>query len=386
MAPRDRLSAAFIKTAKPDKYCDGAGLWLHKREDGGGQWFFRFGNHGRRREMGLGGLHKVSLKHARQLAEAARLKILDGVDPIRERQRLKHEALKPDHEFERLALEAFEAKKAELKGEGKNGRWFTPLELHVLPKLGSIPIEELAPKDVRDCLAPIWHTKADTARKAINRINIVVKHAAALGLNVDMGLAEKAKLLLGKTRHTPKHIPFMKWQQAPEFYQSLDENSPTQLALKLLILTGVRSYPIRHAHLEEITDDIWTIPGQNMKGPHKRTPDFRVPLSDEARRIVLVASSLSRNGFLFSGVKRGVISDASMARVMERRGIDARPHGFRSTLRVWLTEKAQANNDVAEVIIAHKTGTNVERAYNRTDYLEQRRGYMQNWAEFLISR
>jgi integrase len=65
--------------------------------------------------------------------------------------------------------------------------------------------------------------------------------------------------------------------------------------------------------------------------------------------------------------------------------LNARPHGFRSTLRVWLTEKAQANNDVAEVIIAHKTGTNVERAYNRPDYLEQRRGYMKNWAEFLVS-
>ena len=76
--------------------------------------------------MGLGGLHKVSLKHACQMAEAARLKILDGVDPICERQRLKREALKSDHEFRRLALEAFEAKKAELKGEGKNGRWFTP--------------------------------------------------------------------------------------------------------------------------------------------------------------------------------------------------------------------------------------------------------------------
>ena len=119
---------------------------------------------------------------------------------------------------------------------------------------------------------------------------------------MDMGLVEKAKLLLGKTRHTPKHIPFMKCQQAPEFYQSLDENSPTQLALKLLMLPGLQSYPIRHAHLEEINNDIWTIPGQSMKGPHKRTPDFRVPLSDEARRIVLFANSLSRNGFLFSGV------------------------------------------------------------------------------------
>ena len=86
-----------------------------------------------------------------------------------------------------------------MKGEGENSRWFTPLERHVLPKLGFTPIEELTPKDVRYCLAPIWHTKADTAHEAINRINIVVKHAAALGLNVDMDLAEKAKLLLGKT-------------------------------------------------------------------------------------------------------------------------------------------------------------------------------------------
>ncbi|MDB2498972.1 hypothetical protein N9X90_07280 [Alphaproteobacteria bacterium] len=120
----------------------------------------------------------------------------------------------------------------------------------------------------------------------------MVKHAAALGLNLDVGLAEKAKLLLDKTRHTPKYIPFMKWQHAPEFYQSLDENA-LPISAYLLMLTGVRSYPIRHAHLEEVINDIWTIPGQNMKGPNKRTPDFGVPLSDEARRIVLVASSLS---------------------------------------------------------------------------------------------
>ena len=53
----------------------------------------------------------MSLRHARQLAEDARLKILDGIDPIHERQRLKREALKPDHEFGRRALEAFDAKK-----------------------------------------------------------------------------------------------------------------------------------------------------------------------------------------------------------------------------------------------------------------------------------
>ena len=61
-----------------------------------------------------------------------------------------------------IAKEAFEARKAELKGDGVAGRWFSPLELHVLPKLGKMPIEEVDQRDIKDVLAPIWHTKADT--------------------------------------------------------------------------------------------------------------------------------------------------------------------------------------------------------------------------------
>ena len=72
MAPRDRLSAAFIKSAKPGKHCDGAGLWFHKRADGGAQWFLRFDRYGKRCEMGLGGFPRVSLRQARDLAETAR--------------------------------------------------------------------------------------------------------------------------------------------------------------------------------------------------------------------------------------------------------------------------------------------------------------------------
>jgi len=92
---------------------------------------------------------------------------------------------------------------------------------------------------------------------------------------------------------------------------------------------------------------------------------------------------------LFAGLDRlligggGVISDASMARLMERRGLKARPHGFRSTLRVWLTESQQASREVAEMIIAHQTGSIVERSYNRTDMIEQRRRLLASWAEFL---
>jgi integrase len=175
----------------------------------------------------------------------------------------------------------------------------------------------------------------------------------------------------------------MPWQEAPAFYQSLDDKSLPQLALRLLILTGLRSHPVRHAHLDEIDGNIWTIPGEKMKGRKGKTSDFRVPLTPEALHVIELASQQQRDGQIFPGVKRGVISDASMARLMERRGLEARPHGFRSTLRVWLTESQQASREVAETIIAHQTGSLTERAYNRTDFLEQRRELMEAWERYL---
>ena len=112
----------------------------------------RFDRCGKWCEMGLGGFPRVSLKQARGLAETARSQLVAGIDPIKERRTLKREALQSANTFEHLAHEAFEARKSELKGDGKNGRWFTPLALHVLPKLGSVPVEELAPRDLRDCI------------------------------------------------------------------------------------------------------------------------------------------------------------------------------------------------------------------------------------------
>jgi hypothetical protein len=62
--------------------------------------------------------------------------IRKGNDPIKERERLHREASKSDHSLRVIAEEATEARKAELKNDGKAGRWFSPLALHVLPKLG----------------------------------------------------------------------------------------------------------------------------------------------------------------------------------------------------------------------------------------------------------
>ena len=381
MRAKNRLTAGFLKSPPVGKHCDGAGLWLIQREDGGAQWVLRVTVHGRRREMGLGGYPSLGLAEARKLAARWRDVAAVGRDPIKERQAEERAARREDISLAVLTADAFEARKAELKGDGKAGRWLSPLNIHVLPKLGKVPVTDLDQRDIRDCLAPLWHTKADTARKALNRLSIVMKHAAALGLDVDLQATEKAKALLGKSRHVPKNIPAMAGADVPVFYDSLEEPTPTHLALRLLILTGVRSSPLRNIRLDQIEGDVWTIPAEAMKGRKGSTEDFRVPLSAEAKRIIERALPHARNGFLFPNNQRGVISDMTLSRHMERRELEARPHGFRTSLRTWLAEATDAPHEVAETMLGHTVDGSVVRAYRRTDFLEQRAKLAERWAE-----
>ncbi|KNX39816.1 Prophage CP4-57 integrase [Roseovarius tolerans] len=381
MRATNRLSSQFVKTAPVGKHCDGAGLWLVKRDDGGAQWVQRVTVHGRRREMGLGGYPALGLANARKLSERWRNVASAGRDPVKEREAEERAARREDITLEILTADAFESRKAELKGDGTAGRWLSPLTLHVLPRLGRVPVTDLDQRDIRDTLAPIWHTKADTARKALNRLSIVLRHAAALGLDVDLQATEKAKALLGKSRHVPQNIPAMTWADVPGFYASLETPTLTHLALRLLILTGLRSAPLRNIRLDQIEGDLWTVPAEAMKGRKGATEAFRVPLSLEAQRIIDLARPHARNGFLFPSVRKGVISDATMSRLMERRGLEARPHGFRTSLRTWLAEATDAPHEVAEAMLAHVVDGGVVRAYRRTDYLEQRRALAERWAD-----
>ena len=118
--------------------------------------------------MGRGATRDVSLKEARQNAEKWRAVVREGKDPVKERERQRREAERSLHCLLDVAHDAFETIKPELKDDGKAGRWFTPLELHVLPNLGKVPIAEIDQIDIRDTLKPIWNSKASTAKKALN--------------------------------------------------------------------------------------------------------------------------------------------------------------------------------------------------------------------------
>lgn len=379
MATLNKLSAAAVKNLPEGRHTDGGGLHLFVRPDGSRSWVLRLVVHGRRRDMGLGGFPALTLAAARVESNRWRSIAKAGGDPIKERERLAREAAKACPTLESVFAECFEARKAELKGDGRAGRWDSPLRVHVLPKLGKVPIEEIDQRDVANMLKPIWHDKPDAARKAANRLGIVIKHGAAMGLDVDLQAVEKARALLGKQRHEVQHTPALSWPDVPGFYRSLGEGI-TELALRFLILTGCRSGEVRGACEDEIdlTSGIWEIPANRMKAGKAH----RVPLSAEAIEIVELANRVAQNGFLFPGRQgKGPLSDMVFTQFFKRRDMQVRAHGFRSSLRTWLAEATDAPREVGEMCLAHETGSKVETAYRRSDFLEQRRVLMERWAD-----
>lgn len=388
-APIYAMTATQVRNAPSGKHSDGGGLYLYKLRTGT-RWVFRFTLGGKRHEMGLGGYPAISLADARRMADKHRAVLQNGADPIDNRKNEQHsakalyEANNPEARKRRLlctiAPKTFEARKFQLKDDGKAGRWYSPLQKHVLPALGKKPVGEITGAVIASALKPIWHSQPDVARKAITRLGACLSYARADGMDVDRNAVADARELLGKQMHTATHIPAMDWRDVPAFYLSLEGGDVVQMALQLLILTGVRSKPLRFANVDQIDGDIWTIPAELVKGNKGKTTEFRVPLSDEAQRIVERTKALACDGFLFPGLRKGVISDASMARHMERRGMDERPHGFRSSFRTWADDSTNTAYEVKETALGHKVGSTVSRAYQRTDYLDERAVLAERWA------
>lgn len=378
MVIRNALTHMKAKSLGKGKHADGQGLWLIKAHKDAGKWIVRLVVDGKRREMGLGRWPDVSIGEARQHASEARRKLRSGLDPIQERQKRKQRT-------KRLTVTeavegCFAARQAELKNDGRAGRWLSPLKVHVLPKIGNMAIEEIDQHELKRILEPIWHKKADVARKALNRINLTLKHAAALGLEVDLQAVMKTRALLGKQRHEVKHIPSLPYADMSKFYQWLcSKETISALALRFLILTVARTSEVRLATFEEIDGDIWILPPARTK----TLQEHRIPLSDEALQVVEKARRISDQLILFPTSGGKPMSDATMSRFMEREGYQARPHGFRATFRTWVEETTDTPYEVKESALGHKVDSGVVGAYQRSDRLEKRRALMEDWASFV---
>lgn len=173
-----RLSAAAIKYLNaPSWHADGGGLYLEVDDSGRKRWAMRLTVNGKRRDFGLGPLHKVSLLEARERAGEYRSKAYRGIDPIEDKRRRQTEASRVVPTFEEAARQVHEQR----RGGWSNGKhvdqWLNTLIDHAFPIIDSKPVNMIGTPEVLAVLTPIWLTKPETARRVKQRVRIVLDWA-----------------------------------------------------------------------------------------------------------------------------------------------------------------------------------------------------------------
>jgi integrase len=384
-----KLSARRVKAVrKPGYFGDGGNLYLQVSRSHTKSWIFRYGMHGKTREMGLGPLALVSLAEARDKALACRKLLLEGRDPIEARrgQRTQErlEAAKAIT-FRQCAASYIKAHEAAWRNEKHRYQWRQTLDI-ACETLGDLPVASVDTSLVMKVLEPLWHTKTETAKRLRGRIEAVldlaIAHEFRTGPNPARWRGHLDKLLV-KPRKAVKHHPALPYAELPQFMAELRaNNSVSARALEFTILTACRTNEVIGARWDDEIDrdaKVWTIPAGRMKAKKAH----RVPLCHRALNIL---SSLPRedgNPFVFIGGATGKpLHSLAMLELFRTMRPDLTVHGFRSTFRDWAAERTNFPREVVERAMAHTLRDKTEAAYQRGDLLDKRRPLMAEWARY----
>lgn len=384
------LSDAKVRNAKPKnrpyKIADGEGLFLVIMPSGSKYWRLRYFIAGKEKLLALGVYPEISLGDARDRRAQARKLLAAGKDPSEAKQDVKRlNALRSANAFETVAREWYEKRTHEWAPQSAK-TMLARLEQHILPKLGERPVTEITPPEVL-AMARVVEARGnlETARRVMQMCGQVFMYAIATGR------AERNPVpdLRGALK-TPvaKHYSFLRASDLPDYLKKLDAydgSVQTRLALRLLLLTFVRTRELRGARWAEIDWDKadWRIPAERMKMKELHI----VPLSKQAIAVLRALQTESGDRpYLFPNEHNPAtfMSENTMLYALYRMGYHSRTtgHGFRSTASTILNEHG-FRADVIERQLAHSERNSVRAAYNHAQYLPERRTMMQWWADYL---
>ena len=384
-----RLTRNRIGTLKrPGLHADGAVPTLYLRVSVSAKhgkvsrhWVQRLLIDGKRRDMGLGGWPVVSIEEAREQAFENRRTVRRGDDPFAAKAR----AALPT--FREAAEHTYRANVERWRNAKHRAQWMQTLELHAKPIMGA-RIDRIGPTDVLRCLTPIWTTKAETARKLRQRIRSVFGWAMAHEHVAVNPAGEAIGAALPTMPKQKAHYRALGYDDVPAALGTVEGCTGSLAArscFRFVVLTACRSGEARGATWAELDLEArtWTIPAGRMKGQ----AEHRVPLAPAAVAVLERMEPLRDDGGLVfpSPSRRGrPMSDMTLTSMLRANGLagKATVHGFRSSFRDWASERTDTPAAITEMALAHSVGSNVERAYHRTDLLDKRRALMARWAEF----
>ncbi len=394
----NRLSDRTVKSmAKPGRHGDGGNLFLivdpirENAEPGtkpAKRWAFIFRWNGKLKEMGLGSLQAVSLAEARQLAGEYRAMLVKNLNPI-EVRRADQRKQSAGRSFGEIAKQLHEARKGSWKNKKFETQWLTSLE-HYCDPIWSKPVETIDTDDVLSILQPIWTAKAETASRTRGRIEAVLDAARARGL-ISKDRANPARwrghlshLLAKRQKLQRGHHAALPYREIATFIAQLREREAmAAMCLEFAVLTAARSGEAMGARWSEIDFDakLWVIPRERMKA----NKAHRVPLTDRCIAILRQLEPLKAGpeSYVFPGTKVDKpLSVMALEMLLRRMKLPVTVHGFRSTFRDWAGDCTTFPREVVEEALAHQVGSEVERAYRRSDAIEKRRQLMQAWADY----
>jgi integrase len=369
-------------------YADGGNLYLQVAPGGTKSWVFRYKQHGRTRDMGLGSANTLTLAEARDRATACRKLLLDGIDPLAKReaeraaQRLE---IVKALSFEECATAYITSNRAGWSNAQHAHQWSSTLETYAFPVLGKLPVAKIDVTPIMKVLEPIWLEKNETASRLRGRIEKVLNWATARGYREGENPARwhghLENLLPSPDKvQDDNHHESMPHPEVAAFMGKLGrQQSIAALALRFIILTAARTNEALGARWSEIdrAAGVWTIPAERMK---KRV-EHRVPLSPAALE-VLEALPPQQGEFVFSITGDKPLTSSGPRNLLLRMGMNTTVHGFRSSFRVWAAECTDFPSEVAEAALAHAISEKQIKAYLRTTFFDRRRQMMDTWAAY----
>lgn len=383
-----KLTKKLVENLGPGRHGDGAGLYLVVDPSGARRWIVRVTVKGQknrkgaplRTDFGLGGADIVTLNQARERALEYRRMAKTGLNP-------RFNANREIPTFEEVSRQVHIDRLPTWKNAKHGQQWLNTLRDYAFPKIGRMPIDSIGQPEVLMCLAPVWTEKHETAKRLAQRIKAVLEVAKSKGFRSGENpvTAIRDAKVLPTVKAKVQHHDAMPWRDVPAFFAELNGRSATAAkALQFTILTASRTSEVLDMTWPEVDFEtrLWTVPAARMKGGK----EHRVPLTDEMLAILEPLKAMASD-YVFEGQKRHKpLSNMSMLMLLRRMGRDGfTVHGFRSSFRDWASEAANAPREFAEAALAHQVGSDVERAYARSDLLERRRELMEVWSGMVAS-
>ncbi|HEJ5841579.1 TPA: integrase arm-type DNA-binding domain-containing protein [Pseudomonas aeruginosa] len=406
MALSDLVVRQAKATGKAYTLPDIDGLSLAVTATGSKSWHFRYYWMKEPKRMSLGTYPEVSLREARALRDEARALVAKDINPrLHRKQKRAAVKLAGENTFEAIYKKWLAHRELGLKKGRQTTLSILPrvFAKDVLPLLGKRSIYDIKRPDLLEVIARIERRKAlSVAEKVRTWFNQMFRYALVVVPGLEQNPASDLDVV-ALPLPPVNHNPFLRMAELPKLLQRLRKyrgRLQTQLGLRLLLFTGVRTGELRLATPDQFDLDrgLWIIPPEVVKQLQvdmrrkrqlpKDIPPYIVPLSVQAIEIVrhLLEQLKPAQHYLFrhdSELKKRM-SENTLNGALKRMGYRdlLTGHGIRGTMSTALNEIGYPKVWV-DAQLSHVDPNKVSATYNHAEYVEQRRRMMQDWADRL---